>query len=58
MSAIHEPFELSNVTTGLGALILIGLFSILNADLFIRFKKMISHDKNKSVSPLSGIADF
>lgn len=39
---VHEPFEFSNVTTGLGALILIGLFSVLNADLLRRFKGAIS----------------
>ena len=35
---LNEPFELTNVTTGLGALILIGLFAILNADLIMRFR--------------------
>lgn len=54
---IHEPFELSNVTTGLGALILICLFSILNADLLIRFKKIISRD-NKTVDEVPERVDL
>lgn len=54
---VNEPFELSNITTGFGALILIGLFSILNADLIIRFKKIFRHD-NKAAEVVSRTADL
>ncbi len=39
---INEPFELTDVTTGLGAAVLISLFTILNIDLLIRFKRTLS----------------
>ena len=44
---LHEPFDLSDITSGFGMLILISLFTVLNIDLLIRFKRSFEYLPNE-----------